>query len=188
MAIHLGGNVLAVQADATQICELINNIELIQTAPPIRPEYPYDAGLNICIAGDKLIYNPKSADPKIISRLNGTKLCCRQGYTKCSVCVVDENSIITADNKIAAIASAAGMNVLRIRETITALDGFEHGFIGGASFKINRNEMAFTGIINDTAERLRIERFLNERGIHAVYLTEESIFDIGSAIPIAEEI
>ena len=188
MAIHLGGNVLAVQADATQICELINNIELIQTAPPIRPEYPYDAGLNICIAGDKLIYNPKSADPKIISRLNGTKLCCRQGYTKCSVCVVDENSIITADNKIAAIASAAGMNVLRISETITALDGFEHGFIGGASFKINRNEMAFTGIINDTAERLRIERFLNERGIHAVYLTEESIFDIGSAIPIAEEI
>ena len=77
---------------------------------------------------------------------------------------------------------------LKIYNILKETCGFEHGFIGGASFKINRNEMAFTGIINDTAERLRIERFLNERGIHAVYLTEESIFDIGSAIPIAEEI
>lgn len=186
MAAHLGGNVLAVQADKRRNCEIINNIELIQTKPPINPVYPYDAGLNICIAGDKLIYNQKSADPEIISRLNGTKLCCRQGYTKCSVCVVDENSIITADNKIAAMASAAGMNVLRISETITALDGFEHGFIGGASFKVNKNEMAFTGIINDSTERWRIEFFLNERGVRAVYLTNKPLFDIGSAIPITE--
>ena len=64
--------------------------------------------------------------------------------------------------------------------------GFEHGFIGGSSFKINRNEMAFTGVINDKAERRRIERFLNERGIYAVYLTDGPLFDIGSAIPITE--
>lgn len=188
MAIHLGGNILAVQTDAANNCEIINNIKLIQTAPPIKPEYPYDAGLNICIVGDKLIYNPKSADPAIIAKLNGKKLCCKQGYTKCSVCVVDENSIITADNKIAAIASAAGMDVLCVSEKLTALDGFEHGFIGGASFKINRNEMAFTGIINDNTERHRIERFLNERGVCAVYLTNEPLFDIGSAIPITEVI
>lgn len=75
-----------------------------------------------------------------------------------------------------------------MREDLTALDGFEHGFIGGASFKVNRNEMAFTGIIEDEAERRSIERFLNERGIAALYLTEYRIFDIGSAIPITEEI
>ena len=188
MAVHLGGNVLAVQSDIARDCELINNVKLMQTAPPKRPEYPYDAGLNICIVGDKLIYNPKSADPNIISKISGITLSCKQGYTKCSVCVVDENSIITADDKIAATASVAGMNVLRISEKITALDGFEHGFIGGASFKINRNEMAFTGIINDSTERRHIECFLNERGVRAVYLTYEPLFDIGSAIPITEEI
>ncbi len=188
MAAHIGGNLLAVQADKAPECEIINNVELIKTTPPTRPMYPHDAGLNICIVGDKLIYNPKSAEPQIISKISGTRLRCNQGYTKCSVCVVDDNSIITADNKIAAIASAAGMDVLQVDEKLTALDGFEHGFIGGASFKINRNEMVFTGIINNVSERRRIEHFLNEHGVCAVYLTDAPLFDIGSAIPITEEI
>lgn len=135
MAAHLRGNRLAVQSSVADNCELINNIELICTENPSRPEYPYDAGLNICIVGDRLIYNPKSANMQIVSQFEGTKLICKQGYTKCSICVVDENSIITADNKIAAIATAAGMDVLHVSEKITALDGFEHGFIGGASLK-----------------------------------------------------
>ena len=188
MAVHLGGNRLAVQSSIADDCKLINNVELICTENPTKPEYPYDAGLNICIVGEKIIYNPKSANNMIISQLGGTKLCCKQGYTKCSVCVVDENSIITADNKIAAIAANAGMDVLHVGDKITALDGFEHGFIGGASFKISRNKMAFTGVITDASERSRIERFLNERGIAPVYLTNAPIFDIGSAIPIIEEI
>lgn len=188
MAVHLGGSKIAVQADRIDSCENINNVELIKIAAPLKPEYPYDAGLNICIVGDRLIYNPKSANPQIVSQINGARLCCKQGYTKCSICVVDENSIITADNKIAFIASAAGLNVLSVNEKLTALDGFEHGFIGGASFKINRNEMAFTGTINNSNERKRIESFLDNRGVQAVYLTDEPIFDIGSAIPIVEEI
>lgn len=187
MAAHLGNNKLAVTMSSANNCEIIHNIELVPVKDPLKPEYPHDAVLNICIVGDRIIYNPKSADAQIISRLNGTKLCCKQGYTKCSVCVVDENSIITSDRKIAAIASAAGMDALTVNEKITVLDGFEHGFIGGASFKLSGNELAFTGRINDAAEKLRIENFLNERGISAVYLTDEPLFDIGSAIPIIEE-
>lgn len=187
-AVHLGKNKLAVQEEAIAYCENINNIELISIKAPVSPEYPYDAALNICIVGDKLIFNPKSANDQIISQLGGLKkLCCKQGYTKCSVCVADENSIITSDHRIASIASDAGINTLTVNENITALDGFGHGFIGGASFKISRNELAFTGVINDESERFRIERFLNERGINAVYLTGEPLFDIGSAIPIIEE-
>lgn len=188
MAAHLGNNVLAVQEGAVADCENIHNIELIRIPAPTKPEYPHDVALNFCIVGDKLIYNPKTADASVIDRLKLNLLACRQGYTKCSVCVVDEASIITADNKIAQIALGAGMSVLYVKEDLAALDGFEHGFIGGASFKISRNEMAFTGVINDADEKRRIESFLNERGINAVYLTSERLFDIGSAIPIIEEI
>ncbi len=188
MAAHLGNNVLAVQESIVRDCENIHNIELLKIPTPTKPEYPHDAALNFCIVGDKLIYNPKTADASVINRLKLNLLACRQGYTKCSVCVVDEASIITADNKIAQIAMSAGMSVLYVKEDLAALDGFEHGFIGGASFKISRNEMAFTGVINDAGEKHRIESFLNERGISAVYLTLERLFDIGSAIPIIEEI
>ncbi len=188
MVMHLGGNILAVQDDKKSDCELINNIEMLSVEKPKLSKYPYDAQLNMCIVGDHLIYNPKSSDCTVAGHINKTKLTCRQGYTKCSIAVVDERSIITADKKIAASACGAGLAVLLVRENLTALDGFEHGFIGGASFKINRNKMAFTGIIEDEAERRSIERFLNERGIAALYLTEHRIFDIGSAIPITEEI
>lgn len=188
MAAHLGNNILAVQENAVRDCENIHNIELIRIPAPTKPEYPHDAALNFCIVGDKLIYNPKTADASVIDRLKLNLLACRQGYTKCSVCVVDEASIITADNKIAQIALGTGMSVLYVKEDLAALDGFEHGFIGGASFKISRNEMAFTGVIKDADEKRRIESFLKERGINAVYLTSERLFDIGSAIPIIEEI
>lgn len=188
MAAHLGNNILAVQEGTARDCENIHNIELIRIPAPTKPKYPHDAALNFCIVGDKLIYNPKTADASAIDRLKLNLLACRQGYAKCSVCVVDEASIITADNKIAQIALGAGMSVLYVKEDLAALDGFEHGFIGGASFKISRNEMAFTGVINDADEKRRIESFLNERGINAVYLTSERLFDIGSAIPIIEEI
>lgn len=188
MAAHLGNNVLAVHKSTVADCENIHNIELIKIPVPTKPEYPHDAALNFCVVGDKLIYNPKTADASVIDRLRLNLLACRQGYTKCSVCVVDEDSIITADNKIAQIAMSTGMSVLYVKEDLAALDGFEHGFIGGASFKISRNEMAFTGVINDAGEKRRIESFLNERGINAVYLTAERLFDIGSAIPIIEEI
>lgn len=103
MAVHLGGNRLAAQSSVADNCKLINNIRLICTENPSKTEYPYDAGLNICIVDEKLIYNPKSANMQIVSQLEGTKLICKQGYTKCSICVVDEKSIITADNKIAAM-------------------------------------------------------------------------------------
>lgn len=188
MAAHLGNNVLAVHKSAVADCENIHNIELIKIPVPTKPEYPHDAALNFCVVGDKLIYNPKAADASVIDRLRLNLLACRQGYTKCSVCVVDEDSIITTDNKIAQIAMSTGMSVLYVKEDLAALDGFEHGFIGGASFKISRNEMAFTGVINDADEKRRIESFLNKRGINAVYLTSERLFDIGSAIPIIEEI
>ena len=54
--------------------------------------------------------------------------------------------------------------------------------------KLIANKMAFTGVIADVCERSRIERFLNERDIAPVYLTNAPMFDIGSAIPITEEI
>ena len=187
MAMHLGNSILVVQDGVEINCELINNAEIVPINKPKSNKYPHDAQLNMCIVGDYLIYNPKSADHTVAELINKTKLTCKQGYTKCSIAVVDERSIITADKKIAAIARNAGLAVLLVREDLTALDGFEHGFIGGASFKVNRNEMAFTGIIEDEAERRSIERFLNERGIAVLYLTEYRIFDIGSAIPITEE-
>lgn len=153
-------------------------------------DYPDDAQLNVCILGKHVICNPKTAAAGIVDYLtNGSNKRCvpvRQGYSRCAVCVVDSDSIITADRGISAAAEANGLHVLLIRPGYIRLDGYPYGFIGGASCKLASNKLAFTGILDAHPDREAILGFLSERGIEPVCLTREPAFDIGSAIPILE--
>lgn len=149
--------------------------------------YPSDAALNICIAGEYCICNTKTASRHLIKTIPYEIIECTQGYTKCSVAVVDENTIITSDKIIADRTKNAGFDVLLLDDSFVKLEGFNKGFIGGSAFKISKKEIAFTGQIRDTIQKEAIEVFLNKHNVNAVYLTEEQIFDIGSAIPLTEE-
>lgn len=80
--------------------------------------------------------------------------------------------------------SRHGIDVLGIRPGYIELEGFDTGFIGGASFKISSGRMAFTGRLDAHPDRGRIEDFLRERGVEPVYLTDSPAFDIGSAVPL----
>lgn len=185
MAAHLGGDKIAA---LEPYCDYFNNMAVQPIDPPETSEYPHDCKLNFCIVGDRIIFDHKAADADVIANISAKKIICRQGYTKCSVCVVDDESIITADAKIAEKASSAGMNVLIVKNGLAELTGFGEGFIGGATFKISKTMLAFTGIIDDVDERRRIENFLDSRGVQPVYLTNMKLFDIGSAIPLTEMI
>lgn len=152
--------------------------------------YPRDAQLNVCICGKYVICNKFIVPTGIVNYLTfrGFEVVdCRQGYAKCSVCVVDEGAIITADRGIEAAARKAGLDVLLIEPGYISLDGFTFGFIGGSSFKISRSKLAFTGTLDVHPNRDEILRFLEKHEIEAVYLTEKPAFDIGSGIPLIEQ-
>ena len=187
-AVQIGDRI--VLAEYLKPCEQIHNFINADYVPnPQKPIYPYDAGLNFCIIGDRLFYSPKTANAEQIRKVGcKEKIVVKQGYTKCSICVVDENSIITADKMISVAAKESGMNVLYISKPFVSLKGFDCGFIGGAAFKISANELAFTGEIKDAGIRTEIECFLNERNVRPIYLTNNLVFDIGSAIPLTEQI
>ena len=154
------------------------------------PVYPGDAQLNICICG-KYAFCNKSFVPKVIAdHLTNSgfeTVDCGQGYAKCSVCVVDEGAIITADRGIGTAARGVGLDVLLIEPGYIVLDGFNCGFIGGSSFKISRGKLAFTGSLNEHPSKNDISSFLRTHEVEAVFLTERPIFDIGSGIPIIEK-
>ena len=153
--------------------------------------YPNDAQMNIAALGNTVIYNPRvSYAPSVeyllsTCRMRGVSV--RQGYAKCSVLIVDDNSLITSDAGIARAARAAGLNVLEITSGHVTLDGFAHGFLGGAGVKLSADTLAFTGTLDHHPDKSRILAFLAARGISAVYLTSLPVFDIGSAIPITEK-
>lgn len=156
-----------------------------------KPDYPDDVQLNVCIAGRYALRNgnyvPEEIDEYLTIYKRLIPVDCRQGYAKCSVCPVEEGSIITSDAGIAKAAERAGLEVLLISEGFFGLDGYPYGFIGGSCFKISEGEQAFTGTLIGHNDENRIISFLEKHGIRPVFLTERPAFDIGSGIPIIEK-
>lgn len=152
--------------------------------------YPNDAQMNVCILGNKVIYNPQTGSDAIVKYLtirNGAiQVSSRQGYSRCSVCVVNDNAIITADEGICRSAKAHGIDVLKIRPGYIDLPGFDHGFIGGASFKISDTKLAFTGRLDSHPDAEQMIGFTSLHNVDIVYITDKPAFDIGGAIPIIE--
>lgn len=148
------------------------------------PTYPTDAGLCVCWTGRYTIYSPRTADPAVLELIGGVPVRVSQGYTKCAAFVVDDHSIVTADAGVSRAAKTAGMDVLDIAPGHIALDGYEYGFIGGASFIIDEETVAFTGTLDEHPDKDRILTFLAEHGKRPVFLTEGPIFDIGGAISV----
>ena len=106
----------------------------------------------------------------------------RQGYTKCSAVVVDGESVITADNGLAAALEALGdVNVLRIQPGYVSLPGHSYGFLGGASGRVD-DELVFSGDLSVHPDFAAICDFVQKRGVKLKYFPEYPLEDIGSII------
>ena len=69
----------------------------------IKNKYPYNIHYNIVILKNFAIHNFKYTDKVILKYLeenNIKKINVSQGYCKCSICIVDDNSLITSDEGI----------------------------------------------------------------------------------------
>lgn len=163
----------------------IRYIDEVQSA-----DYPNDCQLNVCIVGPHAVFNKSAASGRIIEFISarGIKsIEVKQGYSKCSICIVDDCSVITSDIAAAKTLRELGLNVLLIRPGHIDLEGFQYGFIGGGSFKLSEKIMAFTGRLDLHPDKKDILSFLESRGIESVFLTDSNIFDVGSIIPICEK-
>ena len=149
--------------------------------------YPNDCGLNICIVGSSVICNPETIDNEIKKYFEKLRqIHVNQGYTKCSVCITDNNSLITTDEGIATAASAARVETLLIQNSGVNLDGFNSGFIGGATFKISEKKLAVTGRLDKCSDKDLVYKYAAQKGIDIIYLTEDQAFDIGSGVILVE--
>ncbi len=146
--------------------------------------YPDDCRLNFAICGNKLIGKQRNADEKInelAEKYNLKKIDVNQGYAKCNICIVDENSIITEDKGIYQKCTRAGMDVLLLEKYEVKLEGYKNGFIGGASGLYNKI-LYFCGCIQAHSEYKRISDFCSAKGISVVSLSDEPLYDFGSLL------
>ncbi len=155
-----------------------------------RDKYPLDIGLNACEIGDLIFCSVENTDAEIIrhAEVTGKKLVnVRQGYSKCSVCVLDDKHIISADKSIAEAARIEGIETLLIEPGFFELPGYDYGFIGGSCFKCAADTVAFTGKLEGHPNEERILQFISNINLKVIYLTNERCLDIGSILPLTEE-
>ena len=152
-------------------------------------KYPFDCAVNAAFLGKKVICKYEILEEKLkehILKNNYNIINVNQGYSKCSVCVVNENSVITEDESVKNACEKHGIDVLLIRKGCVLLDGFDYGFIGGASFKINEKTLAFIGRVENHPDFTVINDFLRSKGIDYLSLGDVELTDVGSIIPVNE--
>ena len=189
--LHLGGNVVLCSEFNADFHEHLIKCGISPTylLDKLGQTYPYDVLLNVCFLKNKLICNKKTCDPSIVTYAvnNGFKVIdVNQGYTKCSIAVVDENSIITSDKGIAKECEKHDVDCLLIAPGQIELEGYEYGFIGGTCGKIAKDKIFFTGDINMHSDSERIAQFLKQKDVEPIFIKGKPLVDIGGILPIIE--
>ncbi len=149
--------------------------------------YPGDIAYNVAIAGKHMICNKKYTDAAILSIWEDDIINIRQGYSKCNILIVDENSFITSDNGIYKELKGHNMNVLKIRTGHIELPGQSYGFIGGAAGKVTKNLIVFAGDIKKHPDFDNIRGFCKNSGTDIYSLGKNTLLDIGSVLPVTEK-
>ena len=159
--------------------------ELICGSEKLSAKYPYDIAYNVAVLKDYVICNSAYTATEILSEYKSMSkeiLSVRQGYSKCSICIVNGRSIITSDKGIAAQASANGIDVLEIKPEHIKLRNLDYGFIGGATGLVKENVLAVNGDINTHPDAERIKEFCKKHNVQLFPLKDGILEDIGTII------
>lgn len=149
--------------------------------------YPQNIAYNVLRIGEYAFHNLKFTDRQIrikYEKMNIKMINVNQGYSKCSVCVVNEKSVITSDKVFSEKLEKHGTESLLIKPGDIRLEGLNYGFIGGATGLVSNFELALTGNVNNLKDYKRIMEFLDLKGITVKILSSKKIIDIGSIIPL----
>lgn len=165
------------------------NFNVIKGESYVSNKYPFNIQYNVAIFGKYAIHNFKYTDKNIleyIEKNNIKKINVNQGYSKCSICIVDENSIITSDNGIYNECIKYNIDCLLIRQGYIDLFNMDYGFIGGCSGLLCNDELSFYGDIKKHPDYKKIFHFVKSKNKKIISLSDENLLDLGSIIPLKE--
>ena len=159
----------------------------------VEMKYPNDIKYNVCIIGNYAVHNFKYTDKVVLKELkeNGYELInVEQGYTNCSVAVIDESSVITTDRKIAEKLIANNISVLLLDYTpdIKLKDEYGNysnmnGLIGGAIGRVDNNIIVF-GDLNKIDRENKIRDFIKIRNLKLIDFKDLDVIDYGGIVEV----
>lgn len=164
---------------------LPNNIELYAGKTDIGDTYPQICAYNIARVGEFVICNLKYAEKSIIDfyEAHGKKIInVKQGYTKCNICPVSNDTFITEDVGIHnAVQNICGINSVLLKPGSVDLKGFDYGFIGGAT-GFYENKVVFCGSLSQNPYKEEILSTIGKCGSEYLELSDDKLYDYGSIV------
>lgn len=151
----------------------------------VGPAYPQSIGYNVGRIGRYAFHDFRYTDPILMMELEKRQvklIQVKQGYTKCSMAILNHNTFITQDKGIYRAAINNGLEVLLMSPGGIELSGQLYGFIGGATGLIGANELAITGSLENHSDVTSLKNFINNHNIKLSVLTSGPCIDIGSLI------
>ncbi len=164
------------------LIKLENYCEVKICSTGLASSYPGDIAYNVAAAGNYAFHKKYSTAPEIAEYFSESGIILtevKQGYTKCSTLIVDDNSIITADHSIHNSACRCGFDSLLISPGYIELPGYKYGFIGGASGRF-MDMILFTGRIDQHPDAEKIYSFIESKGLSVYSLSDGPVYDAGS--------
>ena len=174
-------------ADMQILCIKNKVIKLDDCIKKPGKNYPENILLN-CLYHNNKLYGKLSATDSSVREYcrenNIETVNVNQGYTRCSTLVVNDKAVITADKSIEKGMKNNGVEVLLISAGKIVLEGFDYGFIGGASFSDN-NTIYFFGDITKHPDYNKIKEFTSKHNsIIEILCKTQPLTDIGGAVLI----
>ena len=172
--------------------QLSSEYNLIQGQECINEKYPYDIKYNVCTIGKKAIHNFQYTDIIVKQELikQGYELIStNQGYTNCSIAVIDDNSAIVTDKGLYKILQKHNIDVLYLQyePEIKLLNGNEYsnkkGFIGGVLSRI-ANQIVVTGDLDKIDQSGLIRKFILSKGLEIIEFKGLDVIDYGGIIEL----
>lgn len=176
-------NYLTVAKDVFSALSQLGYEILTETEAP-SDKYPNDVRLNCAVTAKGIIAHKKYVSDKIrqVALDAGLDLLhVNQGYAKCSCVTVSPNAIITADPSVYATASKNGVDALQVSESHVSLDGYDTGFLGGAT-GVTDTHVLFCGDLSAHPDARAILDFCQKHGKTAVSLSDEPLYDYGTIL------
>ena len=158
----------------------------------IESQYPYDIKYNVCIIGKKALHNFDYTDSRIKEELNNQKyemINTTQGYTNCSIAVINDNSAIVTDKGLYKILKKHNIDVLYLNYEpdikLLNVKGYSNrkGFIGGAISRIGKNVIVF-GELSKIDKNNQIKNFIENKNVNIVQFEGIDVIDYGGIIEI----
>lgn len=174
--------------ECTALAKKIPNDRLIYCDKKAGKKYPENILLNFLFLNNTLYGKLSAIDKNLVDfcEENSIKTVnINQGYARCSTLVLNEKAVITSDLSIEKALKKDGVEVLLISSGNIILDGYDYGFIGGASGKIDENTVVFLGNVTNHPDYRRIENFCKNHNISIKIICKDMpLTDIGGIVKI----